>query len=381
MPAFSFDARFLGVDLRDLVRSTRDAWAHAQAWPLLAWLTPPEPVHLIHADGSQTSRFSDGTRADKGEGPAKQGARDFVALELPQEWVLNHPVSLPANMSRSDVEHALALQARTLSPFPAGELLWSCERIPGSRAGQQSFLLVLTSRKYVANHLSQWLAVQPPGTPDPEIWIATGPERYAVLGGYGVPRRLQTMRRKRYWSYALLASLIVLLMGIAVTPSLQLRLRALQAIAAYEAVTQRTTAVVHDREKLVQASTKLQTLSEILNERVEPLRVIDMLTTLLPDDTAVQTLQFAGTKVSMSGHTSDTATIMQKLGQQAGVRNVRAPTAATRLNGAAKENFSIEFELDPAVFGIGGANRAAPAAPSATPVVPAVAGSAAGGSQ
>jgi general secretion pathway protein L len=225
----------------------------------------------------------------------------------------------------------------------------------------------------VANYLSQWQAQQPPETPIPEIWIATAPQRYAVLPGFGVPRRIHVTQRKRIFSYALLASMLLLLAGMAVTPSLQLRMRALQAIAAYDSAAQRMTSVVQEREKLVQASGKLQTLSEILNERVEPLRVIDMLTTVLPDDTAVQTLQFAGIKVTLSGHTSDTATLMQKLGQQPGIRNVRAPSAATRLNGATKENFSIEFELDPAVYGIAGvvARKAAPAGPLAAAAGPA----------
>ena len=135
---------------------------------------------------------------------------------------------------------------------------------------------------------------------------------------------------------------------------------------------------------MVLASNKLNALSEILGERVEPLRVIDTLTQVLPDDAAVQALQLVGTKVSLSGQATDAAELMQKLGQQPGIRDVRAPAAATRLNNSNKESFSIEFVVDPKVFGASGPQTpvagAVPVAGSAVaPAAPAASAASGGG--
>ena len=349
MPAFSSEARFLGVDLSGLVQDTRKAWYHAQSWPLLSWLTPSLPVVLIHPDGGQSTWH--GNRA-AGKPPAGQSAKvrsDFIALELPPDLVLSRTVRLPAGMGRADIHDALALQARTFSPFPVEDLVWA------SNAGPQQgeHVLVLASRTQVEQYVQDWRQQSPVNSSAelPEVWVGVGAQKYVALPGQGLQRRLRRIARQRNVGYALVLSMVAVLAAMAVTPTVQLRMRALQASAAYEDVVRRTAPVVRDREQVVLASNKLNALAEILGERIEPLRVIDTLTQVLPDDAAVQALQLVGTKVSLSGQANDAAQLMQKLGEQPGIREVRAPAAATRLSNSNKESFSIEFVVDPKVFG------------------------------
>ena len=73
----------------------------------------------------------------------------------------------------------------------------------------------------------------------------------------------------------------------------------------------------------------------------------DLLTQALPDDTSLLNLQLQGLKVTMAGQTTNAAALMQHLSAQPGVRDVRAPSAATKPLGVTKESFSIEFMLDP----------------------------------
>ncbi|MBP6652380.1 MAG: PilN domain-containing protein, partial [Xylophilus sp.] len=67
----------------------------------------------------------------------------------------------------------------------------------------------------------------------------------------------------------------------------------------------------------------------------------------LTDDTSLRSLQIQGLKVNIEGQTGNAAELMQLLGRQPGFRDVVAPTAATRPFGAAKDNFKIEFMLEP----------------------------------
>ncbi|WP_082485788.1 MULTISPECIES: PilN domain-containing protein [unclassified Acidovorax] len=377
MPAFSSEARFLGVDLSGLVQDTRKAWAHAQSWPLLSWLTPSLPVLLIHPDGSQ-SHWQGHRPARRPASPKDAKARGaFVALELPSDLVLSRTIRLPVGMSRADTGNALALQARTFSPFPPEDLIWVSDATPVP----STYTLVLASRLQVDQYVQELRQRMPAvvGASPAEVWVAIGAQKYAALPGAGVERRQRLIARQRNLGYALLLCIVAVLTAMAVTPTLQLRMRALQAAAAYEDVVRRTAPVVRDREQVVLASNKLNALSEILGERIEPLRVIDTLTQILPDEAAVQALQLVGTKVSLSGQATDAAELMQKLGQHPGIREVKAPAAATRLNNSNKESFSIEFVVDAKVFGTAGPQTAVAGAtqvPGSAAVAPAAATSA-----
>ena len=120
----------------------------------------------------------------------------------------------------------------------------------------------------------------------------------------------------------------------------------------------------------MQSVEKLGALSQTLVGRIEPLRVLDKLTTVLPDDTALQSFKLQGTKVTISGDTANASALLQILGAQQGLKDVRAPSAATRMLGAPKESFVIEFSLDPQVFGVVAAPSPAILAAAATSVAP-----------
>ena len=147
-----------------------------------------------------------------------------------------------------------------------------------------------------------------------------------------------------------MVSALCLAGAIAITPTLQLRLRAIEAGYAYDAVQARTAPAQGQREALVRSIEELETLRTLLAELVDPLLLAEALTQTLPDDTSLQSLQVQGLKVTINGLTANAATLMQLLGNKNGFKNVRAPSAASRSPGATAETFIIEFELDPAVF-------------------------------
>jgi general secretion pathway protein L len=177
--------------------------------------------------------------------------------------------------------------------------------------------------------------------------------------------------------WLLLASALLLAAAVLVTPTIQLKLRAMQAVRAYQDVERQLAPVLAQREALVKAQGQQAALRELMGERVEPLAVLDLMTQAVPDDSFVQRLQVQGSKVTLIGQTPNTAALMNKLSGQPLVRDVRSPTASTRSMTAGRENFSIELTLQPEAL-----RPPAPAATAATAEAaassPAASGSGAG---
>lgn len=346
MPSISSDARFLGVDLKTLWLELRQSWQQLYQSPVLSWLTPDAPVLLLQADGGQSIWRGDA----RSTGAAVASDAGFVAVELPQARILQRSLSVPAAMSDTDLAHAAALEARTASPFAAHDLVWAY-RAQTPRRGTCKVEIVIASRRQIAQYLTEQ-ADRLKGLPVPEVWALTQGAGPLVLNGFGEAARHAFAARRRRIGYGLLMLALALVGAIATTPTVQLRSRALQAAAAYDILAARTAPVVRQRELLLQSAEHLNGLAELLADRMEPLRVLEKLTQVLPDDTALQSFKLQGAKLTLSGLTSNTASLLQLLGEQPGLRDVRSPSAATRMGASGKENFSIELMLDPEVFGV-----------------------------
>jgi len=363
MPSISSDARFLGVDLHALWRDIRSPWRGMHAWPVFSWLTPSAPVVLLHP-GDGMSFWLGEEKQSKVAGPVKAS---FTAVELPEDFVLRRTLTLPP-MAESDIANAGALEVRAISPFPEADLVWGYRAVDAP-PGSFRIELALASRKQVGQYLAAQ-AGRLGGVSDPEVWVLGAHQRPIVLGGYGEGLRQAHALRWRRAGYGLLLSIALLVVAIAVTPTLQLRERALEAAQSYQDAARRTAPVVAKRDALMQSVEKLGTLSEVLSTRIEPMTVLNKLTQLLPDDTYLQSFRLQGTKVTIVGMTGNAAALMQVLGNEPGLREVRAPSAATRMGNSAKETFAIEFTLDSQVFGVvGGSPATATAAVAAASAV------------
>lgn len=358
MPSVSRDLRLFGLDLGALWAALRRPWEAAPGWPIVSWLAPDQPVRVVRADAPDA--FWQGARGRMDRPPA--GASPTVAVALPQAMVLQRTVVLP-RAAASEAAHALALQVQGWNPFPAQDLVWGWRR-RSTAGGAIAADVALASRRQVASHLES-LATRLDSTGAPEVWVAPDEGPPIVLPGYGEGRRAAAARRHWRLCRALLALAVFLAVLLVLTPSLQLGLREAQANRAHAELAEQARPVLARREALVQTQEAMAAAAKLLDHRIDPLRVLDVLTQALPDGTAVQSLRLQGDVVTLSGTTGDAASLMQGLGRQAGLRNVRAPAAATRQPGAAFESFTLSFQLDSAAFAAASRGAPVPAAPAA----------------
>lgn len=335
-------------------------WRELQLLPPLVWLAPLPAVHVLRADGSEALWLGD--RLQESDSRRREAA-PFVAIEVPREEHLELPVKLPA-MPAADRQDALALELRMASPFEAADQVWGW-REAAPRGTDAPLTAVLASRKAVQVRLDGQRERFGRRGP-PEAWAFDSLGRPVVLHGFGEAARQRQAARGRWLVWTLLLTALLLAAAAALTPTVQLKLRAMQAVRSMAALEQQLGPVLAQREALVKAQGQRDALGELMAERVEPLAVLDLVTQAVPDDTWVQRLQLQGAKLTLSGPTPNTAALMNRFSSLPQVRDVRSPVAATRAQ-SGRENYTIELTLLPEALrppGVATATNAAPA-PSA----------------
>jgi general secretion pathway protein L len=346
LPASLATQKFFGMDLASFWRDLRSAWRGMLEWRVLAWLWPEIAVRLWLPGGAQA--LCRNIKAAHTADEAGSRAARFEAVLLPEDLLLRRTLTLP-RLQPADLQAALALEVQSLSPFQSDDTVWA--HCSGSLdASSCQVHLVLSARKlitqYLAMHYSH-LKVSPV-----EVWVsAQGGPGYLVMPGFGGAMRARRGAMWRGASAALCLLLLALVTALAVTPSVQLYLRALQANHALMLLQKKIGPVVAHRESLMRATEQLDSLAKLVGQPVPVLQTLDLVTRALPDDTSLLSFKVNGLKVSISGQTGNSAALMKQLGATPGLKDVKAPTAAVKPLGAARESFSIEFMLSPEQLG------------------------------
>ena len=339
-------AGFFGLDLNSIGRDLLVAWRAMLNWPVVAWLWPKSDVRLWLPKGGPA--LSRGANAALIHDKARARAAGFEAVLLPESILLRRNVALP-RLQAAEVQAALALEVGSLSPFSPDDVIWA------HQMGQQNFTrlhaqVVITSRKLIAQHLESThpqVRLQ-----NAEIWVLGGVDAkaepgYLALPGFGEARRQRHDSGWRWASAMLVLLALGLVAAIAATPTIRLYLKSLQANQALAIVAKKAGPVLAQRESLLRASEQVASLNKLVDKPVVPLQSLTLITQALPDDTSLLSLQIQGVKVTMTGQTVNAASLMKQLGSTAGLRDVKAPVAATKPLGAPREQFTIEFMLDP----------------------------------
>ena len=338
--------KFLGMDLASFWRDLRTAWSGMLEWRVLAWLWPEIAVRLWLPNGVQA--LCRNIRAAYTIDEAGSRAARFEAVLLPENLLLRSTLTLP-RLQPADLLAALALEVQSLSPFQSDDTVWV--HYAGVRdANSFNVHLVLSARTLITQHLASnysHLKVSPV-----EVWVsALDGAGHLAMPGFGGALRARRGAMWRGVSAALFVLLLAVVTALAVSPSVQLYLRALQANHALMLLQKKSDPVVAQRESLLRSTEQLDSLAKLVGQPVPMLQTLDLVTRTLPDDTSLLSFKVNGLKVSISGQTGNSAALMKQLGATAGLKDVIAPTAAVKPLGAARESFSIEFMLNPEQLG------------------------------
>ena len=342
------EERFLGVRWGSVWEAIAKPWRAAAQWRWIRAITPPASVLLHQHDGGQKVWCVEWSGAMHSQDSRGKQRTDFIAIGLPPTMVLHRSQTFPA-LDTPELMGAVALDVLANSPFPKEDLCWGHRIEPTQNGSGLRVHVALVSRRQVIEYLTALESRGLQSGHTPEIWApsASGEGVYFVMPGYGEAERMSRQRMERGKNLAAIVVIAALLGLIAITPTLQLRARAIEAVHAYTALHERASTAVASREALVRKADQIQWVEGRLRETLEPAATINLLTRVLTDDTSLTALRITGRKVLLEGQTTNAAELMQLLGRQPGFQDVVAPVAATRPFGSSKDIFKIEFVLDP----------------------------------
>lgn len=325
--------------------ASKPAWAlwldrlQAASRSFLARLTPSAHVRLIHADGTASV-----WRVGAVPVPATSDTiAQFEAREIAETLFLSRRLALP-RISAENTESAILLEVRSHSPFATDDLAWGFATHEAD--DRREVDVVMASRKQIEAFLQDRSPDVAGGrSVPPEIWALAGLRVPVILQGYGEAARLHLGARGRRWNYGLLTLAVLLATLVAVTPTVQLNLRAADAADSFAAIMSRAAPLIRKRDELSALNDRLRALDAAAVDKVDVPAVMEYLTRALPDDTYLYSLDVKSGKVVASGHTVDASALLQRLSNDPRLRDVKSPLAVTRQPGATKEAFTVEFAM------------------------------------
>ncbi len=338
------NGRAQGFKFSSLLESLRGFACNFQQLPPLSWLSPAVAVKLLRQSAPPELWIvgADSMRIRQG---AKNFSAKFQAQEIPDELLLWRTLSFPV-VAVQQLADAVALEVQSNSPFPVHDLVWGFQADSSLNNGKVSVQTVMASKSQIEQSFALSNAADSDGKVV-EAWALSAGRSPIVVTGFGESARVRHANLWQKISYVLALVIFCVLLGIALTPSLQLRFRAMEAQAAFETERRLVEPIIKKRASYQDATERLSEIGVLTEGRLDPLWIMDRMTQIFPDDSSVLTLQAQTAKISVTGQTSNAATLMQHLSSQPGVRDVKAPVAAVRPPGAAKDSFSIELNLAP----------------------------------
>lgn len=342
---FGIDPRTLGQDwLRALTLLNR--------YPPLKWLEKEPVVQVLRAD--QSLALWDGEKLHPQSGSAGKAAGEggeppqAYAVELPEDLILRRSLTLP-RLPQQQIMDAVWLDISNSNPFAEEDVVWGFAQQP---EGEYLRLdAAMASHAQIGNYLQQvqtrrkdWPVAQS------EVWALGGSGTPIVFTGFAEHVRQDLINRRRGKNWLMLGALALLLGAVLVTPTLQLRSKALQADDAYNRLVEQAAEATAERDAFTRMMEDLEVVKTAQASRVNALEVLNQLTRSLPADVSINNFRLEQGKVELSATADNAAAIMQLLGDMDEFSEVSSSGAVTRNPIVDKENFSVELTVASSAF-------------------------------
>lgn len=352
-----------GLDLYRLYELGRQGFADLARWPLFQRLLPAEPVRLYQPDGSVTLVLPTGQAvagAAAGAAPAQAAPTSLAAVRLPDDVVLAASLRLPASASPDECAQAAALAVQGASPFPPEDTVWG-HRV-NTLGGATLVHYALAARSHVERHLEAQRSVHAlPAAVEVWAWAGDAP---LVLPGHGEHRRQRLRRQRLLRTGALAALFLALLVALAAVPVLHRRQQAFDAQDAWHLLSGQTAPAAAAREALGRANLRLEALGRQLAGLPDPSWLLVRLTERLPDSVHLTQLDIKGNEATLRGTADNAGALIELLGNEPGISEVRPASAIVRNQASGRETFIIQLHYRVPESAPGPARAAGPVAPA-----------------
>lgn len=251
--------------------------------------------------------------------------------------LLEREVPLPLAAER-DAERVLAYEMDRLTPFAAADVFWTWRVMRRDRAaGRLALRLSLVPRAPIADALA---ALGRAGLA-PARMEANGRSILLMRSDPRIVRRRQRLRTGLAVACGVVAVMIV------AVPFLRQAL----ARAALDAKVEQLQPHVREAEQIRRRILDAEGGADVVqSERAhvgDPLRVLAILTDLLPDDTWLSDFGLHHGQVQIAGQSAAAAKLIPALAAEPGLRNPAFTAPVTRLDAGGADAFTIRAEIAP----------------------------------
>lgn len=276
-------------------------------------------------------------------GSDQQVKYDVNAFVLDGDNVLETTLKLP-KIDNGSISNAVALHVQSVSPFHTEKTVFSW-KMEETRLNGYTISIVIAAKDTINDFLSKIERAE-----EYELWYVNKEKKIYRFSDYGEKRR-ESIYNKYLALGVFLCVGITLALGVfLVTPTAQMRFRAIEAFHKYQALVDSTKMHVQKKNELIKTGEAARSLSELLTNKTDILKFLVFLTDALPDDTHVLNLEVTDLRVKLSGSTGNSNNLMKILGERPEVKNLRAPVPVTRQPGSSQEGFTLEFNLSSEVL-------------------------------
>lgn len=354
MPKLNAEARLFGVDLKQAWYEVQQALRQLTAWSGVSkWL--PISIGRIEngADNGCHVRlrgedWQETLQAD-GHKHVKHQAAPSKIFVLEEAYVLERMLQLPP-MPLQALQAVLALEVQALSPFAEQETLWAYRLLDDTQTAgssstastSQKVLLVMTSHALMKQAMDQAQMRDPQAL---EVWFRVQSGQPLLLTGFGESPRLAKEKKQRNYLLAGAVALAVLVLAVAITPTLQLRYRAIDAYRQLQTLAASTQDLVQQRQQLQSALQALATVEQTQAAQIDHVWLLQQLTQTLPDDVVLQSFALKKNVLTAQGYSDNASAVVQLLSAVPGFREVRLTSAVTRVPNSQKESFALSAEI------------------------------------
>lgn len=305
---------------------------------------PGISIKVVHADSS-ADIYKDNAFVEKYEKTSKYNI-DINALALKEDDVLESRLRLP-RIDEAHILEAVSLHVESVTPFLKQEtdFGWIVD-FPGSN--ELNLSIAITSKAKVLECIEKNKEID--STLDNEVWYINQAGIPIKFNGYGDQVRTRLYRKYELTGVFLCCFICAAAFAAVVTPTAQLRLRAIESYHQYEALVDSTKTHVQKKNELLYVVETSKKINELLLSRTDMQKFLLVMTEVFPDDTHITNLDVTGLKVKITGTTSNSNNLMKLLGERQEIKNLRAPVPVTRQPGSTQEGFSLEFNVDPDIL-------------------------------
>lgn len=268
-----------------------------------------------------------------------------VVLSLDPEHALTRRLKLP-RAAEPELASALEFEVERHTPFRADQVYYFYEVDRAeSDADRIAVELVVMPRRIVDPLIRELTAY---GLAPEAVTVAGRPLSSAALGpSLTHGSRLASGEAGRRLPVMSLLILMVAFAAAAASPLLRLKYAATEltaAVAAAESDLAENRALQDEADRLTRA---VQVIAKAKSETPSPIRILNVLSTVLPDDTFLVQLDISGREMVLEGKTAASATIVGLIETAPLFGAVTYRTPVTREGGFERFNFAVELGAGP----------------------------------